>query len=285
MLTKTESRFWILSLLIHGSLALVLIRFPVQNKPDLEFRTLEFQVEEKVPSKKVGLGKARAQAARGLGKTGSFFPKYNLNPAVTSTDAESYLTNPKEDNPNVDWGVGAGTFERISDYTFFAELYRQIDNSFSYPGVLSRNKVKGTINARIVLNQDGVCDWKRTKIQGHEPYLELYILDVLKKVCRQSFKKHLHGRELTNADLSFQFDINENNDRDRIEKQKFILGNTLFFYRNSHQSMTEWELGPFRGMFPIPAVYLNIPWIQENWERLTTGKDPLKEFKRQFGEG
>ena len=46
----------------------------------------------------------------------------------------------------------------------------------------------------------------------------------------------------------------------------------------------EWELGTFHGMFPIPMIYLNIPWLQENWDRLVHEKDPLSEFKKEFGE-
>lgn len=114
-------------------------------------------------------------------------------------------------------------------------------------------------------------------------YLQLYALDLLKRVCLQNFKTMLGSREQTVADLSFQFDINENNDPDRIAAQKIVIGNVLHFYRNSHQSIMKWELGSFRGMFPVPMAYLNIPWIQENWERIVDKKDPLVEFKKQFG--
>jgi len=79
--------------------------------------------------------------------------------------------------------------------------------------------------------------------------------------------------------------MSENNDRERIEKEKVIVGNTLLFYRNSHRSIAEWQLGPFHGIFPVPAIYLNIPWIQENWDSLVNKKDPLLDFKKQFGEG
>jgi hypothetical protein len=55
------------------------------------------------------------------------------------------------------------------------------------------------------------------------------------------------------------------------------------FYRNAVKSLMQWEFGPFQGVFPVPAVYLNLPWIQENWDKLINHKDPISEFKREFG--
>lgn len=98
-----------------------------------------------------------------------------------------------------------------------------------------------------------------------------------------NFKFYLGDRKVTNADLSFHIEISESNDWERVEKEKIIVGNTMLFYRSSHQSLAQWELGPFKGMFPIPMIYLNIPWLQENWERLIENKDPLKEFQKEFG--
>jgi hypothetical protein len=46
----------------------------------------------------------------------------------------------------------------------------------------------------------------------------------------------------------------------------------------------EWEFGPLKGLLPIPAVYLNFPWIFENYDRLILKKDPIKEFEKEFGE-
>lgn len=214
-----------------------------------------------------------------------FIPRYKFGDTLVAPNGDTYSLNPGKDNPLAEWGSGSASAERIRDYTLFQALYKQVDGFLSYPGVLARHQIKGTVNARLVLSADGNCEWGQTQILGTEPYLKLYILDLLKKVCHTNFKKYISEREVTNADLSFRFDISESNDPEEIKKQKLIVGNVLLFYRNSQQSMMEWELGPFRGIFPVPAVYLNIPWIQENWDRLVEKKDPMNEFKKKFGDG
>lgn len=63
-----------------------------------------------------------------------------------------------------------------------------------------------------------------------------------------------------------------------IRRNQKIIGNVLLFYRNSHQSIAEWHLGPFRGMFPIPWVNVDFDWIIENFDKHVNEKDPVKEF-------
>ena len=214
---------------------------------------------------------------------GQSFDRLKENSANGIVAGDTYLRDRTHDNPNAPWGQGTETFERIEDYSLFKVIYDRVDSSLSYPGVLARHKISGTVNARFVLDQKGECDWKYTQIKGREPYLQLYVLDLLKRVCDENFKRFVRNREVTNVDLSFQFAISENGDDEYSKEHQALVGNTMMFYRNSQQSVLEWELGPFRGMFPVPAVYLNIPWIQENWDRLYNGKDALKEFKKEFG--
>jgi hypothetical protein len=197
---------------------------------------------------------------------------------------DSYSQDDLNDNPLAAWGSGGGTFERTKDYLLYRRIYESVDGSLYYPGVLARHEIEGTINARFVLDATGSCDWHYTQIKGANPYLQLYVLDILKKTCEQNFSIYLKKRVITNVDMSFQFALTEHNNEDVRKQEQFIVGNTLLFYRNSQKSALEWELGPFHGIFPIPAVYLNVPWIQENWDRLKNHKEPLQEFKKQFGE-
>ncbi len=269
----------------------VLLKNKTQSESIIQIEFIQPKFEKLKPQKLTsGLGSSQVNDnthGEDKGGVGKYLPQYNFNSDIlsSSTGVDSYLSSPTRDNPNSDWGSGSSTFQRISDYNFYRILYNQVDGTLFYPGILSRQKIKGTVNARIVIASTGDCDWQMTKIHGGDPYLSLYVLDVLKNVCKMNFKKYLGNKVLANADLSFRFDINENNEKDRLDQEKVIVGNTLLFYRNSHHSIAEWELGPFKGMFPIPAVYLNIPWIQENWDRLIHKKEPLDEFKKEFGQG
>lgn len=286
------------SLLLHAALVLLYFALPAKfeknNPRPVRIEILEVPKKAlQPPEPLIRRGRSSSGSRRTLGHgggtiaaqdLGGYLPRYKFDHYLTDSGGDTYSHNPNMDNPGAEWGSGAGTFGRIKDYNFFRVFYSHIDSSLAYPGVLARHKITGTVQARVVVDRNGSCDWQRTKIEGQNGYLGLYVLDVLKRVCQMNFKQYIGDREVTNADLSFKFDINENDDWQRVEKEKFIVGNTLLFYRNSHQTVMEWELGPFRGMFPIPMIYLNLPWLQENWDSLVNKKEPLKEFKKQYGE-
>lgn len=290
--------FFLLSACLHIAVVAVLYwqkkeQAVVNKSLQVEIVTEKLKTSTKSSGQRVaghrsGPTGAGKKANRDAGRE-AYFPKYQYgqfgSTGQSFDDAENYRLNPLRDNPQAEWGAGSGTFERIEEFSLMSVLYQKIDGSLSYPGVLARNRIMGTVNARLVFGQQGNCDWKHTQIRGTQAYLQLYVMDVLKRVCTANYSKHLGKREITNVDLSFKFDINENNDWERVASEKVIIGNTLLFYRNSHQSIAEWEFGPFKGMFPVPTIYLNIPWIQENWDRIVNQRDPLKEFKKQFGEG
>jgi len=292
--------FWLGSLFLHSLLVFIILKH-TPKKTTLSEKPVTIEVL-KVPSgqlknqshnQALNVAKGKSNSAKrfsvNLSKRNSksYFGtslgnlKESAEHSISAGD--TFLADRKNDNPNAPWGQGAETFERIEDFTLFKAIYDRVDSSLSYPSVLSRHKIQGTVNTRFVLNQLGECDWKYTQIKGKEPYLQLYVLDLLKRVCDENFKRYVRDRVVTNVDISFQFAISENGDESYAKEHQALIGNTMAFYRNSHQSVLEWELGPFKGMFPVPAVYLNIPWIQENWERLYNGKDALKEFKKEFG--
>jgi hypothetical protein len=292
-----EIKFLLGSILLHSVIVCVwiLYQFRPAPKPAQE-PPLVISFQEKSPMSKTpksaGVAVVKRGSAQGPGSLSlkGYLPEYRFEPSARgvspfSDGKDTYSTNPLRDDPRSEWGAGSSSFERIQDYNLYRVLFAQVDGSLSYPGVLARHQIKGVVNARIVFNEQGACDWPLTKIQGHDPYLSLYILNVLKNVCQMNYKPYLKNRQISNADMSFQFDINENNDPERIAKQNVIIGNTLLFYRNSHQSVTEWEIGPFRGQFPVPVIYMNLPWIQEHWDSLMHNKDPLREFKKEFGAG
>ena len=186
------------------------------------------------------------------------------------------------DNPEDVWGAGSGQLKRIESFGLMNKVYELADGALFYPGVLARHKIQGTVNSRLVLRADGNCDWKRTKISSIDSHLRVFILGVLKNVCQQNFEHYMGGKKLANVDLSFRFAITEYNDKNDLEikeKEQKIIGNVLLFYRNAQHSIMEWELGPFKGVFPLPFVNLNFVWITENWDRIINGVDPLKNYK------
>lgn len=184
------------------------------------------------------------------------------------------------DDPNVAWGAGGGTFDRIQELALMSRFHEKVNGLLFYPGVLARHKIKGTVNTRIVLNQDGDCDWHLTKINANEAHLRLFILHLLKKTCDENYKKYLGARTNTNIDMSFEFSISEQpTTQELIRQNQKVLGNVLLFFRNSQQSIAEWHLGPFTGVFPLPWVNLDFGWIQENFDRYVNRKEQMNEYR------
>ncbi len=203
-----------------------------------------------------------------------------------SGTAAAALSAPKFDNdglpiddPTSQWGSGGADFSRVRDLGKFDRLYDLIDANVMYPGVLAYHQIQGTVNARLVLTPNGTCDWRHSTVTSTQAHLRLYVLDVLNHVCARDLARFARKSSNSNLDLSFEFAITEHNDEKLIAREKKVVGNVFLFYRNSQQSVAEWHLGPFRGMFPVPYVALDFSWLQENYDRVVHSRDPLREFK------
>lgn len=296
---KKLTGFLLLSLLLHIALyasslfswkTLVPKKSPQVIEIDLEKRPPEVSASASAPRPSKKTAKASRPAAipppdlvqKFLSQGPSLNPSHDEGKASHTLregtwDENGYTTN---DNPNVAWGAGAGTFERIQDLGFMQFLHRKIDGILFYPEVLARHKISGTVNTRIVFNKEGSCDWHNTKIQAGDPYLRVFVLHILKKVCGENFKHYLKNRTQTSVDMSFQFLISEHtSEQEYIDEHQKIVGNVLLFFRNSQQSVAQWHLGPFTGVFPIPWVSLDFGWIMENFDKYVDHEDPMGDFK------
>jgi hypothetical protein len=183
--------------------------------------------------------------------------------------------------PEEAWGAHGADFSQYAEHIGHLDQLRQeIEHMLFYPSVLSRRRIKGVINARITFAGGSRCAFKKTRVEGAEPYLRVYVLALIDKVCRLSFVARMGLREGQKVDLSFNFYISENQvSREQDEQQSRITGNVLTFQRGFTESSLEWELGPIRGVWFAPMVFLNVPWVVENWETYVDKKDPLRDFR------
>lgn len=197
---------------------------------------------------------------------------------INEGDSDS-LSIGSNDNPAAPWGSGAGQFERVAATQFMQFIYEQVQMKLFYPATLAFHEIEGTVNARLVIDQQGHCQWPETSISSPDAHLRIYVLDLLKKVCHQSFSQFMEGKQRANVDLSFLFELRRNDTRKKEEEQRLVVGNVLLFYRNGHKDILEWRFGPFRTYFPLPYVDLDFEWLKENWEKIIEGKDPLNEYR------
>lgn len=298
---KPRSRYLLASLLLH--LVLILLIWPKtakEEKSSLDIIEVDLRpaVSPQVSPSLAGQGRSNSNLSKVKIKQKDLIKKalaYDFSGAGPSGSnkipprqregswQESGYTD--EDDAHVAWGAGGGTFERIQDLTIMKRFHEKVDAILFYPGVLARNKISGFVNTRIVLDAEGQCDWRLTKINAADPHLRVYILHLLKNVCGENFKRYLGGRLRTNIDMSFQFSISEKPTTEELIRQnQKVVGNVLLFFRNSHQSIAEWHLGPFRGVFPLPMVSLDFDWLQDNFEQYINHREPLKEYLREYSD-
>ena len=244
------------------------------NKKEKQETPIEIQIQEQKTSKLSG-----GARKKGGGREAVKFSKLDLSLGgyETATSSEGSGGNGGQQDLAMGWGEGGKNFERVADFSIMNHLYERVDNYLFYPRVLAQHQISGFVKTRLVFNKQGNCDWHKSTIQANDNHLRVYIFSVLRDVCRQNYARFLHGKEWLVVDMSFSFQITEHNDR--FLKQKRILGNVLLFYRNSQQSIAQWRLGPFTGMFPIPFVALDLPWLADHWDQYMNGTDPMKEYK------
>lgn len=186
------------------------------------------------------------------------------------------------DDPNAEWGSGSREFTRVVDIGRYTKLYDLIDSHVFYPNVFTKNGIEGVVNARLVLTSEGRCDWRKTRIRSKQGHLQVLVLSILHETCAANLKSFAKAEGSTNLDLSFGFTITEHDDKGLKDSEKKVVGNVFLFYRNNQQSAIEWQLGPFRGLFPVPFVALDFAWFEENYDRVINSRDPLREFSEHL---
>lgn len=191
---------------------------------------------------------------------------------------------PSDDSSTAAWGSGAFEFKRVEDYGLMHRIFERTNDALFYPSVLAAHQISGTVTSRLVFTATGECDWNQTSIQSSQSYLRVYILSVLKGVCRQNYSQFLRGRKKIVIDFFFEFSLTEHDDKDIASDRLKVMGNVLAFFRNSQHSIGEWHLGPFKGMFPVPMVAVDFGWLTENWDNVMNHKDALNEADKEFAD-
>lgn len=179
-----------------------------------------------------------------------------------------------------DWGSHAGDLKQLGYFNQYNKIFEELQNMLNYPGILCQHGFSGTVNSRIYFDEHGRCDWPRSKIGGAHPYLRVYSLSLLKKLCSFDSVKQLKIKPPQFVDISFNFNVVS---LPQTEKEQASLdrlhGNAIMLYRSCFRPPHQIELGPIT-LDPISQMgFINFPWLFENWDRYVEGKDPFREFK------
>lgn len=179
------------------------------------------------------------------------------------------------------WGYGGRDgMAQIGHTLQFEKLTREIENALNYPAVLGQHQLQSTVNARLVFAADSGCDFRKTRLDGAQPYFRVYILALLKKICALETIRHIHFEPGQTVDLSFRFALVSGVLKDS-EPAGRIHGNVLMFTRfyPKDDTILTYKLGPLRGVWFAPAITLDWGWVVEHWDEWVDHKDPLKDFR------
>jgi len=192
----------------------------------------------------------------------------------TSLDFENGDNNIGVDNPRAHWGEGGGQFGRIKDYRQIKMAAEKIESLMEYPPFLAYKRVGGVIRARMVIDENGGCNWTDSYIDGTNPLLRFYVLRSLKSFCRIPLWHGQRIKKSSNIDFSFDFNIYS-----KESPETKILGNLIMMHLPGKQDRGSWRLGPLQGHFAFPTfILLNPNWIVENWNKLIQEEEPIESI-------
>lgn len=240
---------------------------------------------------KAALGKSGVNKKVGIhSKLKQLLPSQALN--YQSSEKLLAVEQSFESSPYAPWGEQEqGALTGLKNQVLYEQLYNAIEGLTFYPSVLFRNNIEGTVKARLAFNDQGQCLWNYSYIKSRDKHLKVLILSILKKACAMNWREEFRSvsKNLV-VDMGFQFRISDIDHipvlQYQMSEHNFIVGNVMTFYRSRVDSVLQWELGPFTGIFPIPYVNINFDWLSENWDRVVKNKkDPLKEYYQQMREG
>lgn len=181
--------------------------------------------------------------------------------------------------PGEQWGSQGGDLKQIENYISYERVFTEIQGLLHYPGALGRRDIAGGVNARLHFTEDSQCDWKKTWVKSPSPYLRFYIIALLKKLCGLENIRHARLRSHQFLDINFNFILGEGEDQMEAEQKDVLVSNVFSFTRIHHKPPYEYQLGPIRGFWFAPVVYLDYPWLVEKWDQIVEGHDPMKEFQ------
>ena len=286
--------FVLASLLTHFLAAWFLNSRTLEKR---ESETVEFEIAEKMPAPPPPPGDPNSKSTAKGGKKGTrgtppksfrvrpglrrFLPQGDVTFETGSLASTRNLTNEGELGlAEEDWGSHADPLGQLVNYLNYNRIFEDLQNMLNYPVKLCYHRISGTVNSRLHFTEDSECDWKRSKIYGAHPYLRLYSLTLLRKLCSLSSVKQMGLKPSQFVDISFNFNIVRT--PETFQQQAGldrILGNVLMLYRSCFVPPQEVEMGPLKVDLLSQMAFINFPWIFENWEKYVEGKDPLKEFK------
>lgn len=172
----------------------------------------------------------------------------------------------------------------IAAFGAYNWAHQKIQLGLGYPGEFIRNGIEGRAQARFRFDGEGRLDAASLHVKADSPYLRVYVHRLIEHTfLRQSVPAHMRKwKEHLEVVAFVQFSLVESRAAVALGMPTPIVGNRLFFARKSDGKTTadklRWRVGPVHGLFPIPAVGVDVLWFAEKAEELGQQKHPVDEL-------
>lgn len=199
---------------------------------------------------------------------------YQVRPSARTGGFE----NEKVAGEHQQWGSGAQDFNQVLNYLTYEKLFHKIDGLIQYPGLLVQHRMQGVVNLQLIVSKTGCRPISYFKASNR--YLGVYLKKLFQhKICKADFLNQVLNEKEHRLDFSFTFELRESSLPPDPSPQR-LQGNLLAYYRFAPVTKLEWRLGPVRGIWGVPAVAVDFPWLFEQWAKQVEGQDPMDEFRK-----
>ncbi len=164
----------------------------------------------------------------------------------------------------------------------FVWIFQRVQRNLGYPAEFIQNGITGTAQARFRFDRQGRV--VGLGVTSDSPYLKVYSYRLLEQLFQKPIPENLRKWEKELEVLcSFRFAFAESQVALSLAMPDSIVGNQLHFSRTKIKSAAEWKMGPLAGLFPVPAVGVDVLWFVRKTEEIVDPKievDELAAYRR-----
>lgn len=205
----------------------------------------------------------------------------------------------------------ASQFLQSSSDKALQYIYRRIEQNLGFPRAFASQKMQGNVVAVLRFDREGRYLSNKSSFQSSSRYFRIYVLRLIESLFKgkrlpghfvKNFSdgkpkdgiskdgkpkdgKFKNGKPKNKAytiSALFAFAITEHNDEQLIAAQQQFGGSVMRFFRNSHQSVLQYKVGPLSGIIGAPIAALDLLWFPRKIVEMTSAKvkiTPLTRFE------
>jgi hypothetical protein len=287
-------RIWALSLVLHLALALLFLlpwQRPASRPPEAVMVELPLP-EPATPSLLSGKPSGRAGHAS---PPDSRVPRASAQPAPSAlpfsalAPAKTYLSPlaPAQARPSPghfdspfaaseSWGESGSRAESGA----LGWIFRKAQNEIGYPAEFKKHDIYGEVAAHLVFSEAGDFLLPELEVRSPSPYLRVYVYRLLEHTFRtEPVPVELRKwKDKLRVDCYVRFTFTESGAAVTVDLPDSVVGHRIYLSRKFVKSKLAWDLGPLHGVFPVPAVGIDMLWFARQAKEAVKPSIPVDDL-------